>query len=216
MLVIAFSRVGYKINPISIKLIRGYVLQRKLREKYTQNESYSMKRHLFSHYMYLENLVFALLEICPPLIRILFFKILFKSFGKNSQIDYQTYFRYAFKVSIGTNTWINRGTQFYPSHYVKEATITIGDNVLIGPNVRLFAAGHDYNQRHFKDTGAPIVVQNNVWIGGNAVILPGVTLGEGCVIGAGSVVTKSVEPYTFAVGNPARPLKERTLTDPTR
>lgn len=92
--------------------------------------------------------------------------------------------------------------------------IEIGNNVLLGPNVVISSGEHQY-----KDSRLPVVLQeivhkkitigNGVWIGANAVIMPGVTVAEGTVVGAGSVVTKSSEPFSIIVGVPAEKIKNR-------
>ena len=90
------------------------------------------------------------------------------------------------------------------------AEIHIGDNCLIGPDVGIYTAGHrlEPEGRVLDGYGIPISIGNNVWIGGHSVILPGVTIGDGAVIAAGSVVTKSVSPRTLVAGNPAKIKKE--------
>lgn len=91
--------------------------------------------------------------------------------------------------------------------------LTIGDRTIIGPYTMIHTANHEM------DTGRPIPEQGwnlgpvdigpDCWIGMGVCILPGVTIGEGCVVGAGSVVTRDLEPYAVAVGNPAKPIKSR-------
>ena len=144
-------------------------------------------------------------------IRNIIFKLIFKKFGKKNFIDYKTYFRYPSKISIGNNVWINRGGEFFPSYFVKDCEIIIGNNVAIGPGVIFFSAGHDYKDLKLPVIGKTIVINDYVWIGGKSIILPGVELGEGSIIGAGSVVTKNIPPYTIAVGNPAKVVKKRKL-----
>lgn len=170
-----------------------------------------MKQFLFSSYSYLFNLVYLVLEILPPAVRNLIFKLIFKKYGKKNNIDYRTYFRYPSKICIGNQVWINRGCQLFGSYYKKEVGIIIGNNVAIGPNVVIFTATHNYQYLDLPDEAATVTVEDNVWIGGNSTILPGVTIGEGCVIGAGSTVTKSIPPYTIAVGNPAVVIKRRVI-----
>lgn len=94
--------------------------------------------------------------------------------------------------------------------------LTIGNNVLIGPHVCIHTTNHNYSDRSTLirlqgSTPEPVIIEDDVWIGANSVVLPGVRLGRGCVVGAGSVVTKSVPQYCIAVGNPAHVIKERGL-----
>ncbi len=90
------------------------------------------------------------------------------------------------------------------------ARVTFGDNVFIGPNCAFYTAGHPLNVKQRNEGleyAKPIKVGNNVWFGGNVVVLPGVTIGNNCTIGAGSVVTRSLADNIVAVGNPCRVIK---------
>ncbi len=103
-------------------------------------------------------------------------------------------------IVFGKNVFVNAGC-----HFQDQGGITIGDGVLIGHNVVLATATHDLapsrsRKLHYK----PIVIGDNVWIGSNAVILQGVTVGEWAVVAAGAVVTRDVEPYTVVGGIPAK------------
>ena len=98
-----------------------------------------------------------------------------------------------------------------------EAKVSIGDNVMIGPNCTLATITHAMlpDQRNAGIMRAlPITIGNNVWLASNVTVLPGVKIGDNSVIGAGSVVTKSVPASTFAAGNPCRPI--RPITDKDR
>ncbi|WP_163351355.1 DapH/DapD/GlmU-related protein [Desulfovibrio sp. JC010] len=128
-------------------------------------------------------------------------------------IDYTTYIRYPHKVSIGNSSVINRGCKLIPGLMAKNAEIEIGNNVALGPYVCLLAAGHDHTSLKLPDTGAKITIGDYCWIGGNSTILQGVTIGEGGIVGAGSVVTKDVPPYKIVAGIPARIIKDRVLDD---
>lgn len=150
-------------------------------------------------------------DICPPLIRNLIFRLFLKEFGKGSMIDYRTYIRYPSHVRIGEHTAINRGCRLIASYHFKDVEISIGNHVAVAPEVCFLAAGHDYTQLNLPDTAASIVVGDHVWIGARSVILQGVTIGEGAVIAAGSVVTRDIPPYTVAAGVPAKVKKERIL-----
>lgn len=86
--------------------------------------------------------------------------------------------------------------------------IRIGEKTLIGPGVHIYTANHSLDPSRRDDIFTkPIIIGKNVWIGGNSTILAGVTIGDGATIGAGSVVTKDIEPYSVAVGVPARVIK---------
>lgn len=109
------------------------------------------------------------------------------------------------KMLIGENFYMNVGCVI-----LDEAKVTFGDNVFIAPNCGFYTAGHPLDVER-RNTGLeyarPINVGNNVWIGGNVVVLPGVTIGDNCVIGGGSVVTNDIPSNSVAVGNPARVIK---------
>lgn len=93
---------------------------------------------------------------------------------------------------------------------VDDTHIYIGDHVMIGPNVTIATAGHPIDPVLRQKVGQfniPVTIGNNVWIGANSVVLPGVTIGENSVIGAGSVVTKDIPANVVAVGNPCRVLR---------
>ena len=92
--------------------------------------------------------------------------------------------------------------------------LEIGNNVIVGPYVQIYTANHNYENAEFlpydeKAILKPVRIEDHVWIGGNVVIVPGVTIGEGAVVGAGSVVTKDVPPLAVVGGNPAEIIKFR-------
>ena len=122
------------------------------------------------------------------------------------------YCDYGNHIKVGRNFFAN-----YNCTFLDVAAITFGDNCLLGPNVSIYTAGHPVhplsrNSRY--EYGIAVTVGNDVWLGGCTVICPGVTIGDGCVIGAGSVVTKDIPPYSIAAGNPCRVI--RTITDEDR
>jgi maltose O-acetyltransferase len=100
---------------------------------------------------------------------------------------------------IGRNTRINRNCTLD-----LRSGLTIGDNVNIAPEVMLLTASHDINDPLFRDVNRPISIEDNVFIGTRAMILPGVTVGRGAVVTAGSVVSADVPPLTIVAGFPAR------------
>lgn len=164
---------------------------------------------IFSYFSFLQTLILPLLEILPPFIRTLIFKLLFKEFGKNVFIDYRCYFRYPSKIKIGNNVSINRGCEFYPSRQFKKAFIVLEDDTVLGPNITFFGAGQDPSTPELPDIAATICVGRGAYIGGNSTIRYGVSIGAGAIVAAGSVVTKDVLENTIVGGVPARTIKLR-------
>ena len=89
--------------------------------------------------------------------------------------------------------------------------ITIGDQATVSQGVKLCTASHDISSKIMELTTQPIVVGPNAWVAGWSIILPGGTIGEGAVVGAGAVVTKDVDPWSVVAGNPAKEIKKRVL-----
>jgi acetyltransferase-like isoleucine patch superfamily enzyme len=162
-------------------------------------------------YSYCYNLLFLFLEILPPFLRFFIFILVLKKLGKNSYIDYGTYFRYPQKISIGNQVIINKNCKFYASFHNKKAEIIIGNNVLIAPEVSIYSAGHDHSNISLPHIGSTVKINDDVWIGARSIILPGVELGKGAVIGAGSVVTKNVPEFSIVAGNPAKIINKRII-----
>ncbi len=109
---------------------------------------------------------------------------------------------YGYQIRIGARVFVNFGLVA-----LDVATITIGDDVQIGPNVQLLTPTHpvDADLRRAKwEAAEPITIADNVWLGGGVIVLPGVTIGEDSVVGAGSVVTRDLPAGVVAIGNPAR------------
>lgn len=107
-------------------------------------------------------------------------------------------------LSIGDHSVINRNC-----YLDGRAGMRIGSNVSISPECYLISLTHDPRDPDFAARPGPVVVGDYAWLGARAMVMPGVTLGEGAVVGAGSVVTKSCEPYAILAGSPARKLGER-------
>jgi maltose O-acetyltransferase len=168
---------------------------------------------LLGMYSWFTGIFWATMEVCPPILRKLILKLFLKELGRGSYIDYRCYIRYMNKVRIGSNTTLNRGCKLFASHHVKDAYIDIGDNVAIGPEVVLLSAGHDHGTHELVDTAGTITIGSHAWIGGRAIILHGVTIGEGAVVAAGSVVVKDVDPYSIVGGIPARFIKKREIRE---
>ena len=128
------------------------------------------------------------------------------SVGTGAVVEPSFHCDYGFNISVGERFYANANCVFLDC-----APIVVGDHVLLGPAVQLNAATHTLDaetRRRGLEYALPIAVGDDVWIGGGAVVLPGVTIGDRAVIGAGSVVTKDVPPDVVAAGNPCRPLRE--------
>lgn len=131
---------------------------------------------------------------------------LFGQLGDNVSVKKPVYFDYGLNIRIGDNFYAN-----YDTIFLDVAPITIGNNVMFGPRVSLYTAGHPIqasSRNNGQEFGLPITIGNNVWIGGNTVILPGITIGDDTVIGAGSIVTKNIPANVLAAGNPCRIIKK--------
>lgn len=122
-----------------------------------------------------------------------------------------------FKMAYGYRTHI--GDYFYANFnlvIVDDIDVYIGDHVMIAPNVVVTATGHPIHpdvRRDGRQFSLPVHIEDDVWIGAGAIILPGVTIGRNSVIGAGSVVTRDIPPNVVAVGTPCRVLREITDRD---
>ena len=139
------------------------------------------------------------------LVRIAYLRCWLGSVGREAGIQMGCRFLNGRKIFLGDRSVLNFGClldgRVYP--------IRIGADVSIGPEATLLTLGHDPQAPDFTDKGGAIKIGDRVWIGYRAIVLPGVTIGEGAVVGAGSVVTRDVADYTIVAGNPARPIGER-------
>ena len=136
---------------------------------------------------------------------------LFGKLGKNPYIEPNLFCGFGFNIEAGDNFFANNNCVF-----VDPGKITFGDNVFIAPNCGFYTAHHpiDREMRNaLLEYAKPITVGNDVWIGGNTVVLPGVTIGSNVVIGAGSVVTKDIPDNCDAYGNPCRVIRPITEAD---
>lgn len=126
--------------------------------------------------------------------------------GNTFHLEPPFYCDYGYNIEIGEN--------FYSNHncvILDGARVTFGDNVFIAPGCGFYTAGHplDVESRNEGlEYAYPITVGNNVWIGAHVAVLPGVTIGDNAVIGAGSIVTKDIPANSVAVGNPCRVIKK--------
>lgn len=121
------------------------------------------------------------------------------------------YCDYGFNIHVGKNFYAN-----YNCTILDVSKVTIGDNCFMAPNVAIYTAGHPVHpdtRNSAYEYGKAVTVGDNVWIGGNTVILPGVNVGSNVVIGAGSVVTKDIPDWCVAAGNPCRVIRKITEDD---
>ena len=122
--------------------------------------------------------------------------------GEGSEIKPPLRCDYGYRIRVGARTFVNYGLVA-----LDVASIAIGDDVQIGPNVQLLTPTHpiDPDTRRARwEAAEPIAIEGNVWLGGGVIVLPGVTIGENTVVGAGSIVTKDLPKNVVAAGNPAR------------
>ena len=121
------------------------------------------------------------------------------------------YCDYGSHIEVGKNFFAN-----YNCTIIDVAKVKIGDNCQMAPNVAIYTAGHPLHpvsRNSMYEYGISVTIGDNVWIGGNTVIMPGVHIGSNTVIGAGSVVTKDIPDWVVAVGNPCRVIKQITEED---
>ncbi|KAF1941257.1 trimeric LpxA-like protein [Clathrospora elynae] len=125
-----------------------------------------------------------------------------------------------FNIDYGCN--ISFGTRFYANFNLTIldcSLVTIGNRCMFGPNVSIFAATHESEVQSRRDNveyGRPVVIGDDCWVGGNVVILPGVTIGKGVTVGTMSVVTKDVPDFCVVMGQPARVVKKVQEVEPER
>lgn len=144
-------------------------------------------------------------QIVPNPLRNFYLRLFGIRLGKGTSIHRRCKFFHEGKLSVGNNTVINFGC-----YLDNRRGITIGNNVGIAHNTKIYTLGHDLNDPQFKTKGAEVTIKDNVFIFSNALIMPGVTIGEGAIVLAGSVVTKDVEPWAIVGGNPAKKIRERS------
>ena len=138
--------------------------------------------------------------------RLSIFQELFGQIGTETRIEPPFFCDYGKNIYLGDHVFIN-----FNCTILDCARVEIGSGTLLGPNVQIYTATHpvDVTARTAgKEFAAPVTIGQNVWIGGGAIILPGIKIGYGAVIGAGAVVTKDVPPSVVVVGNPAKKLRQ--------
>ena len=135
---------------------------------------------------------------------------LFNKTGDGCHVEPGLACDYGYHIEVGRNFYANYGCVLLDC-----AKITIGDNVFLAPNVQIYTAGHplDAVERRTVEFAKPITIGNDCWIGGAAIILPGITIGDRVVIGAGAVVTKDVPDDCVVAGAPARRIRSLRKTE---
>lgn len=136
---------------------------------------------------------------------------LFKKSGQGVHLEPPFYTDYGCNTEVGDNFYTN-----YECIILDIANVKIGNNVLFGPRVGLYTAGHPIDavvRNEALEYGKPITIGDNVWVGGNVVVNPGVTIGNNVVIGSGAIVTKDIPDNVIAVGNPCRVLRKINADD---
>lgn len=127
----------------------------------------------------------------------------------NSKFENHIYISDARQLTFGSYVRINE-------HVFLQGKITVGNHVMMAPNVAIYTNTHEHARIDIPmvmagDTETkPVIIENNVWLGRNVVVLPGITVGEGSIVGANAVVTKNVEPFTIVGGVPAKEIRKRT------
>ncbi|KAF7188823.1 Maltose O-acetyltransferase [Pseudocercospora fuligena] len=129
-------------------------------------------------------------------------------FAEHAWVEPPFHADYGTNISLGKNVFIN-----FNCTIIDTCKVTIGARTLFAPGVSLYSGCHPLdpevrNGTKGPEMGAEIHIEEDCWIGGQAIILPGITIGKGSVVGAGSVVTKNVPPYTVVAGNPAKKIKD--------
>jgi maltose O-acetyltransferase len=132
---------------------------------------------------------------------------LFGAVGEGVVVRPPFYCDYGYNIRIGCGSFVNFGAVF-----LDVAPIVIGEDCQIGPSVQIYAADHPRDpglRRERCERAVPVSIGNNVWLGGGAILLPGIRIGDNAIVGAGSVVTRDVPPGVTVAGNPARILRRR-------
>jgi len=173
-------------------------MKRKIKRRIGALIYYTLAQHLPRSYSKIKIGQTTLRRVCG--------KLMLAKCGKQVNIEKKAYF--SNKVSLGDYSGIGVNAKIY-------GTCIIGHHVMMGEDCTIITRNHSYErtdvpmmEQGFEEE-RPVYIGNDVWLGDRVIVLPGVNIGDGCIIGAGSVVTKNVPPYTVAAGVPAREIKSR-------
>ena len=172
---------GHWYNPLDKQLSAERLAARKLQHRFNQScpDDTALRRELL--------------------------KQLLPNTGKHFYVEPPFYCDYGYNIKTGTKVFFN-----FNCVVLDVAEVRIGNNVFFGPAVQIYTVNHPLDTKTRNtliEQALPVVIEDDVWIGGGAIILPGVTIGKGSVIAAGSVVTKDIPPDVVAAGNPCRIIK---------
>lgn len=143
----------------------------------------------------------------PPPERLALLREAFGAAGDGAEVRPPFHCDYGFNIRLGAHAFLNFGCVV-----LDVGPVEIGEMTKIGPGVQILAADHPREpqaRREGVESGRPVRIGSNVWIGAGALILPGVEIGDDAIVGAGAVVTRSVAPGATVAGNPARPILRR-------
>ena len=183
--------------------------ERSEKEKMLAGELYRVDAELLAEQRHARRLVQAYNATAPHQAgeREALLRRLLRAVGEDAVVQPPFQCDYGRNISLGRGVFLNYGCVL-----LDVAAITIGEGCQIGPGVQIYAADHPRDsalRRLGLESGRPVLIGANVWIGGGAILLPGITVGDDAVIGAGSVVTRDVPAGATVAGNPARPLARR-------
>jgi maltose O-acetyltransferase len=137
--------------------------------------------------------------------RRLYLKLFLGAMGRGTNIQMGCRILHGHKINLGERNVVNFGCMLDGRRF----SIRTGNDVSIGPEAAILTLGHDPQSSAFADRGGDVVIGDRAWIGYRAIILPGITIGEGAAVAAGAVVTRDVEPFTIVAGVPAKKIGER-------
>lgn len=175
-------------------------------EKLCTGKPYCLNEEIIEHLDLVRQKCYEMNQITDLSFHKIKIKEIVPNIGKDSKILPPFFCSFGKHIHIGDHSFINMNVTILDSGKVE-----IGNHVLIGPNVQIYTPIHAKTKKLRQkgyEFSKPVYIQDDVWIGGNATILPGVTIGEGSIVGAGSVVTKDIPPYTFFAGNPAQKIHD--------